>query len=441
MSTPRAERPNLLYICTDQHSASALSCVGNPDLHTPTLDRLAAAGIRFDNAYCTQPLCTPSRASMFTGMLPHECGCPRNGQAIREELRSLELGRLLAAAGYDCYYGGKWHVPQIAMADDNDHGFQTFCGFNDARLADACVGCLTRLAGQPPAQRQPFFLVASFDNPHNICEWGRSMPLPWGSIGEPPPLAECPNLPPNFMPSPFEPEIVRLEQAAHWGINPYRERSPEDWRQLRWAYFRLVEKVDAEIGRILAALEARGLADRTVVVFSSDHGDGHGAHQWNQKSALFEEVVRVPLVIRAPGGQRGVVDRTHLVSNGLDLLPTLCDYAGVEIPDGLSGRSLRPLVEPTAAPPVPWRNALFIETLFDGGRGYDTQGRTVRTARHKYTVYDRGRYREQLVDLENDPFEIVNLAVERRQADLLAEHRRLLAKHGRDSGDPFRVPT
>jgi arylsulfatase A-like enzyme len=432
-------RPNLLYISTDQQSASALSCVGNPDVHTPALDRLAAAGVRFDRAYCTQPLCTPSRASVFTGMLPHECGCARNGAGIPDALRSQELGRLLAAAGYDCYYGGKWHLPQIAMAEDNEHGFQAICGFNDARLADACVGCLARLAAQAPAQHRPFFLVASFDNPHNICEWGRAMPLPWGSIGEPPAVAECPNLPPNFMPSPFEPEIIRLEQAAHWGIYPYRQRSPEDWRQLRWAYFRLVEKVDAEIGRILEALDARGLAENTVVVFSSDHGDGHGAHQWNQKSALFEEVVRVPLLLRAPRGQRGVVDRS-LVSTGLDLLPTLCDYAGIEAPSGLRGRSLRPLVETAGVPGEAWRSAVFMETLFDGGRGYDTQGRAVRTAGHKYSVYDRGRYREQLVDLEADPFEIVNLAVERRHADLLAEHRRLLAKHVRDTGDTFRVP-
>ena len=438
MSTSATTRPDILYLLTDQQSALALSCAANGDLRTPAMDRLAARGVRFQNAYCTQPLCTPSRASMFTGMMPHECGCPRNGQGIHPELRPFELGRLLADAGYDCYYGGKWHVPEIAMPESNDHGFQTLCGFNDARLADACIGCLARLGGQDPEQRRPFFLVASFDNPHNICEWGRSMPLPWGSIGEPPALAECPNLPANFMPSPFEPEILRLEQAAHWGIYPYRQRRPEDWRQLRWAYYRLVEKVDAEIGRILAALETRGLAENAVVIFSSDHGDGHGAHQWNQKSALFEEVVRVPLLIRSPSGQGGAVDAEHLVSNGLDLLPTLCDYARIPPPKGRRGRSLRPLVEGQTV--SSWRASLCLETRFDGGRGYDSQGRAIRTPRYKYTVYDRGSYREQLVDLDADPGEMVNLAVEKRHADTLAEHRRLLALHVRDTGDTFRVP-
>ncbi len=433
-------RPDIVLLLTDQQAASALACAGNPDVRTPGLDRLAAEGVRFESAYCTQPLCTPSRASLITGLMPHECGCSRNGESILPELRAQGFGRLLAAAGYDCFYGGKWHVPQIAMPADNDHGFQSICGFNDAQLADACIGCLARIAAQDPARRPPFLLVASFDNPHNICEWARSMPLPWGHIGEPPPPAECPNLPANFMPSPFEPEIIRIEQAANWGIYPYRERSPEDWRRLRWAYFRLIEKVDAEISRILRALDARGLAENTVVVFASDHGDGHGAHQWNQKSALFEETVRVPLLMRAPAGHRGLVNSTHLVSTGLDLLPTFCDYAGVPLPEGRRGRSLRPLVEPAAAPPATWRSSLFIETVFDGARGYGTQGRAVRTARTKYTVYDRGRYREQLVDLTTDPGESVNLAVESRWTDLLAEHRRLLASQVRHTGDVFRVP-
>jgi len=435
-----APRPNILWLLTDQQSALAMSCAGNSDLRTPAMDRLAAGGVRFERAYCTQPLCTPARASLFTGLMPRDCGCPRNGQAIREETRPRELGRLLADAGYDCYYGGKWHVPQVAMPEDNDHGFHVICGFNDARLADASTGCLARIAAQPLEQRRPFFLVASFDNPHTICEWARSMALPWGSIGEPPPPVECPNLPPNFMPAPFEPEIIRVEQAANWGIYPYRERSPEDWRQLRWAYYRLVEKVDSEIGRILGALETRGLAENTVVVFTSDHGDGHGAHQWNQKSALFEEIVRVPLIIRAPAARPGTVSRSDLVSTGLDLLPTVCDYAGVTPPGGLSGRSLRPLVEARPGASESPRKALFLETVFDGVRGFETQGRAVRTARHKYSVYDRGRYREQLVDLDADPGEMVNLAVERRHVDVLAEHRRLLANRLRTGGDTFRAP-
>jgi arylsulfatase A-like enzyme len=427
------DRPNIVYLSTDQQSAFAMGCMGNADLSTPNMDRLAGEGVCFERAYCTQPLCTPSRASMFTGLMPHECGVPRNGMAIREDLREQELGRLLQASGYECVYGGKWHVPQIAMPEENDHGFRTVCGFDDSRLAEACVAYL----GQRARERRPFFLVASFDNPHNICEWGRNMPLPWGAIGEPPPVAECPNLPANFMPAAFEPEVIRLEQEAHWGIYPYRERPPEDWRRLRWAYYRLVEKVDREIGRVLDGLEAHGLKEDTVVIFSSDHGDGHGAHQWNQKSALFEEIVRIPLIVRAAGGKAGLRS-VRLVSSGLDLLPTICDYAGAQRPEGLRGQSLRPVIEGNTT--VAWREHLAIETLFDGGRGYDAEGRAVIAGKHKYVAYDRGRYREQLFDIERDPGEMVNLAVEARHRGLLDECRALLAQHVTETSDRFRVP-
>ncbi len=432
-------RPNILYIFTDQQSASVMSCAGNTNLNTPAVDSLARDGARFETAYCTQPLCTPSRGSMFTGLMPHQCGAWRNGEPIRAELRGRELGRLLADDGYDCVYGGKWHVPEGAMPEGNDHGFRVLCGFDDSRLADACVDYFAEFAERDGANRSPFFAVASFDNPHNICEWGRNMALPWVDPGDPPPVEECPNLPANFMPAPFEPEILRVEQACNWAIYPYRTRSPEDWRRLRWAYFRLVEAVDREIGRILDGLQAHGLTENTVVIFSSDHGEAHGAHQLNQKSFLYEEQTRVPMIIRAPGGRPGIVNREHLVSNGLDLFPTVCDYAGIDPPDDLPGRSLRPLVEGRRV--ERWRNALFVETYLDGGRGYDVHGRAVRTPQHKYIAYDRGNYREQLFNLADDPGERVNLAVEARHRELLAEHRRLLVDHGEATDDRrFRVP-
>jgi hypothetical protein len=121
-------------------------------------------------------------------------------------------------------------VPEIAMPVGNDHGFRPICGFSDLQLADACVGALAGHAATPPEARRPFSMVASFANPHNICEWARNMPLPWGDLAAPPPPAACPALPANFERVPFEPEIVRVEQAAHWGIYAYRTRPPEDWR-------------------------------------------------------------------------------------------------------------------------------------------------------------------------------------------------------------------
>lgn len=429
-------RPNVVYIFTDQQYGGAMSCVGNQDVHTPAMDRLAAQGTLFEQTYCTQPLCTPCRGSMFTGLMPHECGTPRNNQAIHEHLRGQELGVLMANSGYECVYAGKWHVPQGTMPKDNDHGFRVICPHHDNKLVPACLDYFRERGERREAG--PFFLVVSFDDPHNICEASRSMALPWGPLPEPPPVDECPNLPPNFAIPAFEPEIVRVERQENWALSAYRDATQEDWRRLRWTYFRLIERVDAKVGQVLDGLQAHGLDDNTVIVFSSDHGDGHSAHHWNQKCILYEEAVRVPFIVRAPGGTPGAVDGEHLVSNGLDLLPTVCDYAGVEAPAGLRGHSVRPIVE--GQQPPAWRGALFIETLFDGRRGYDTQGRAVRTRFHKYIVYDRGRHREQLFYMPHDPGEMVNLAVEARHRHALEAHRALLHQYTTETGDTFAVP-
>lgn len=414
-----SDRPNILYVFTDQQSALAMSCAGNADLRTPAMDRLAAEGVRFERCYTSQPLCGPNRASMFSGLWPLEAGAPKNGMPMNERVGGRELGHLISGAGYDCVYAGKWHVPEISIPDGK-HGFRRMAGFGDRGLADACVDFL-----RGPHER-PFFLVASFDNPHNICEWGRGERLPWGELPEPPPVEELPDLPANFAVPPCEPEIIRAEKLRSWVIYPSIDYTDDDWRRHRWAYYRLTERVDAEICRLLEALDAAGLTENTVVIFSSDHGDGHGAHLWNQKCVLYEEVIRVPLVIRWPGrAAAGAVDQRHLVSNGIDLLPTCCGLAGVEPPEDVRGRSVVPLL--AARGDVPWRDELAVETVFDGPDSYGTEGRALLTDRYKYAVYRFSRRREQLFDLQTDPGEMVNLAVESRHARTLDDHRRRLA--------------
>ena len=154
-----ADRPNILYIFTDQQSSSAMSCAGNDELSTPAMDRLAEQGTLFDRAYCTQPLCTPCRGSMFTGLMPHECGTTKNGLPIHQHLRSQELGAVLAENGYDCVYGGKWHVPEGHMPEDNDHGFRTISRVRDSRLVEPCTEYFAQHAHGTPSGKKPFFMV------------------------------------------------------------------------------------------------------------------------------------------------------------------------------------------------------------------------------------------------------------------------------------------
>ena len=421
------QRPNIVFIFTDQQFADAMSCAGNRDLRTPAMDGLARTGVRFENAYCTYPLCTPSRASMFTGLMPHQIEVYGNECPIPEQRLPLELGHVLSRGGYDCVYGGKWHVPELSIPDG--HGFRNICDLNDWDLADRCIEYLHQ-----PHDR-PFFLVASFDNPHNICEWSRQTPLPWGSVPAAT-TAECPNLPANFAIPAYEPEAVGAERVPRpKSIFRAGGLSPDDWRQYRHAYYRMTEWVDVEIGRVIDAVRAAGHAENTVLIFSSDHGDGVAAHQWNQKSVLYEESVRVPLIIsNADGSTIPRVDAEHLISTGLDLFPTICDYAQVEPPTDLPGRSLRTLAEGRSVDA--WRDHVIAETFFGpeiGGLG--THGRMVRTEHYKYIMYSWGKHREQLFDMRTDPGEMVNLAIEHRYRGILEEHRSLLERWMVETGD------
>mgnify|MGYP003330532695 CR=1 FL=1 len=166
-----------------------------------------------------------------------------------------------------------------------------------------------------------------------------------------------------------------------------------------------------------------------------DHGDGHGAHQWNQNTALWREEIRIPMIVAAPG-QSAHVDDTHLVSNGLDLLPTVADYADVEAPEGLDGLSLRPLVE--SACETAWREQVVVETQinFGSGPGGPPYARALVSEQNKYSVFAMGRYREQLIDLAADPGEMVNLAVETKHGETLGRCRDQLRAWCERTNDP-----
>lgn len=395
-------RPNIVLIMTDQHQAEALSIAGNLNLHTPNLDRLAKTGIRFENAYVTFPLCTPSRSSIFTGKMPHSLGVNSNADSdnkMKDTDKQLGLGHLLTQSGYDAAYAGKWHAHEEAMADGN--GFATIADFGDMPLAEKCIDYLK----VKQKSTQPFFLVASFDNPHNICEWARNEPLPYGNIA-PVPLNETPNLPVNFKKSATFPEALQLEQNVEVKIYPTQNYTEADWRQYRYTYYRLVEKVDAEIGKIINAIDALGLRENTIIIFTSDHGDGNASHGWNQKTALFQESVKVPLIInyKAITNANERLNKS-LVSNGLDLYPTICDYAGIDFSENLLGKSIKKIIEKDITP----HDFVVVETKFEGKNAYGTLGRALITQKYKYILYSWGKNREQFFDIENDPYEMHNL--------------------------------
>lgn len=424
-------RPNILLLLTDQQYGRALGAFQPArDLRTPNLDRLVATGANFTRAYAANPRCVPSRSSLLTGHFPHETGVQENDGAEAPPLTQPLLGKYFSDAGYATAYFGKFH---LSVEDNAQRGFAVMAHLGSIGQDAAATDDAIRFLREPHGR--PFFLTVSFCNPHNICEYARREALPDGELPAPPDLAACPPAPANPELPAGECDTMVEQKALRAGIADYRyleAYSADDWRRYRWAYFRMIEKVDAQLGRILAALHDADPGGNTLVVFTSDHGECAGAHGFGEKVVFYEESVLVPFVLNWPEHvQPG--PRTALVNTGIDLLPTLCDLAGIPRPEGLPGRSLRTLAP--GAPPANWRSFVVAENLQEAGAAR-VHGRMVRTERFKYCVYDRGERRESLFDELADPLEKTNLAYDsayRSQIDRCRSHLREHAGSFRDA--------
>ncbi len=397
-------KPNFLFVICDQLGLDAIAAHGCPDVHTPNMDRLIRRGVTFQESHSTSPVCSPARSSLFTGRMPVETGVISNNRAIHPSCPNM--GQWLTRAGYESYYCGKWHVPdgyptKIA-------GFEVLpVGAGQGDLVDTVVSRWGESFLKNRSSKTPFCFVASLMQPHDICYWAIQGPrlvpekLPFEALA-----GKLPELPPNHKSRP--PAPAKLDKLAYTGF------SDEQWRYYLYIYYRQVEMVDADLGRILDALEDSGQADNTVVVLTSDHGDGRGRHSHVQKWYPYEESVKVPMIISCPGRvAEGVVDAEHLVS-GLDVICTLSDYAGLDAPPDSQGRSLRPLLEQK---PTTWRDFVSSEHHIDG--------RMLRTERYKYVRY-AGDPVEQLFDMKADPWEMKNLYDDAGLAGVVADHRKLL---------------
>lgn len=453
-----AGRPNILFIISDQHTHDIMSCCGCDWVKTPNLDRLAAMGTRFTAAHVAYPLCVPSRAAIMTGHPPH--------QSEADPTKYPEsLGRMMRQAGYETAYFGKWHVGKTKIDSVKEwHGFETAKEFgqHDAQTSEGALAFLKQ------RHDRPFFVVASYLNPHDCCEYARAQtmdlyaqrskrdgtPLPAylagiedrvrmrnGAVDVNPPIEICPPLPKNHQPCSDEAEVAVKARHPRSGLaafgHPTESWTDNDWREYRWGYARLVEKMDDEVGRLLDALEQAGQLDNTVIVYTNDHGDGIGAHKWNQKWSFYEEPVRAPLIIswkgKTPARTAG-----PLINTGLDLLPTFCDYAGAQPPQGLLGLSIRPFTREKGLPANPREHKYVVSEM--GPENSSARGRMVRSGRFKYIVYTQGANREMLFDMQEDPGEMKNLAVDAACKDVLADHRALLAEWRQATDDAAYPP-
>ena len=444
------QKPNILYIFTDQQTMNTMSCTGNPYVHTPSMDRLAENGVMFMNSYCTSPVCGPSRSSMLTGCMPHETGRNINDNTSIPHPDLPNMGKVFRDAGYETIWAGKWHMPESYPIRKHRHQTFEVPGFDllpfyrfddpgapwgygkdtDGPLAEAVVNYLN---GE---HKEPFLLVVSFHNPHDICfivdKWDE-----YGSFIDGIPADSLPPLPDNFEVIDNEPDMIKLSREKtiyNGGVRVAAAFDEGRWRNYMYNYYRLTEKVDAEIGKVLHALDENNLTDNTLIIFTSDHGDGNASHKWVQKVNSYEESSSVPFIVSWHNvTPAGVKDNSHIVS-GIDVFPTMCDYAGIAIPERITGMSIKPVIDD---PEAGWREFAVTE-IQPFNRFPDIKARSIRTLQYKYTLFSHGQKYEQLFDMTNDPGEMTDLADDPEYQAVLDEHRALLEKWMKGVNDDFR---
>jgi len=419
-------KPNVLLIITDQQHIDTIAAGGCSHVYTPALDRLLKSGTSFTNSYSPNPVCSPARSAIFTSRTSSETGVYVNGRPIHSGIPNLGQW-FRQETNYDTVYAGKWHLPQsyttmipgFTVINPGIGGFGNMC---DTAVSRACEGYLRNRS-----QSKPFLMVASFMQPHDICEWLRLNTENPQRLRYPELKDVLPELPKNVAYEQNEPETIKKRRLKN--DSAIGDWEKEQWRYYRWSYYRHIEMVDAEIGRVLQALEETGQANNTLVIFTSDHGEGMGHHQMVRKNSLYEEAVAVSLIFSLPRQiQPERINRKYLVS-GLDILPTICDYTGIRTPKNIRGRSLRRILEGRSG-----RTHEFVISEVSSN-----SGRMVRTDQYKYVVY-KDDSPEQLFDMKDDPGETRNLAPEAQFTSTLKDHREILQKWEQKLEVPKGVP-
>lgn len=414
----RRRPPNILLLSTDQWHADAFSHCGTPWVRTPQSDRIAADSTSFACAYAADPVCSPARASWITGRMPSEHRVVGNGFPILESL--VDFGQWFGQHGYLTAHLGKWHVPNR----DPRHSFAHTCGDHaSGQHGDLSIAETARAFLLGRNRDRPFFAHVALHNPHDICQITGMI----GAKGRlPVPLEDLPPLPANFAARPTEPPTLH-QRVRHSDRRALVHTWDEtDWRLYCWMYYRYCELADAALGRVLDALEASGERDHTLLVYTSDHGDGLAHHGMVTKAFMYEESARVPLMLSFPDRlEAGRRDSTQLLS-GIDLFPTFCGAAGIPAPAGLSG------VDFLAPHAAGQRSRATLVTSASFG------GHMMRNDRYKLVRYDADT-EMQLFDLRDDPGETSNLAERSEHAGTVAG---LLAEQANFEGGltPFPMP-
>lgn len=451
-----ASRPNMLVIMTDDQRWDALGVVQKeqgdaarfPWFDTPNLDRLAAEGARFRNAFVTLSLCSPSRAAFLTGRYNHANGIVDNKTPLPTD--AVTYASLLREAGYTTGYVGKWHMDGQKGQRPGFDWSASFIG--QGRYHDCPVevnGQTTETKGwiddvstdfaldflSQQSDEKPFCLVVGYKAAHGPRTKDASPERLRGHYAnrEIAPAVNADARPPYLTDKPeaSDKPAPPARQQRRRGRQVNDLKSP--------VYFELLKGIDENVGRLLKALEDEKQLDNTIVVFTSDNGYFLGDHGIGDKRAAYDESLRIPLLIRSPGGPAGwTVDAMTL---NIDLAPTLLDYAGVKIPEAMQGRSLRPWLNRTAPNyDSRWRTSFFYEYFAEPQYAVPTNF-AVRTENAKLIRYPGHDEWNELFDLEADPYEMQNLIGDPQHANLRKRLEAEFERQAKAAGLPKELPS
>jgi len=433
-------RPNVLFLICDDLNCD-LGSYGHSQVQSPHIDRLARRGVRFQRAYCQYPLCGPSRASFMCGLYPDQTLVHRNAIYIREHVPNVQtMSQMFQNHGYFATRIGKiyhYNVPNHigTSGHDDPHSWDSTINprgrdkTDEARIFSlrpgSFGGTLSWLAAdgtddeqtdgiaateavallhQYAQSKQAFFLAVGLYRPHTpyVAPKAYFDLYPRDEI-------EVPTVPEGYLdtlPEPARDSLTRKKEQVNL--------SDELSRQAIQAYYASITFADAQLGRILDALEQTGLAENTVVIFTSDHGYHMGEHGYWQKTTLFENAARVPLIVAGPGVE-AVGQTSDSPVEMVDFYPTLAELCGLKMPETIAGRSLGPMLRDVQA------------TTREAALTQFANGYSIRTARFRYTEWgDDGADGNELYDHQDDPEELINLAGRAEQAETVKRLSKLL---------------
>ena len=423
------ERPNVIFFLSDDHRAGFLGCYGHPIIKTPTIDRLAHRGMRFENMFVTTSICAASRATLFTGLWERTHKYTFGTLPISQEHAEASYPALLRAAGYRTGFVGKFGVgveaeQQAAMFDFFE---KVGRGPYFHKQPDGTLRHETEIDGdhaieflRSQPEGQPFCLSVSFNAAHaedadkvKHYPWIPAMDGLYDSDYIPPPRLASNDI--------FESHPEFMKKCMNRDRWFWRWDTPEKYQHNIRGYYRMISGIDYTIGRVLGELDRLGLAGNTVVIFSGDNGYYAGERQFAGKWSHYEPSLRVPLVIYDPRIPEDVSGRvlSPVVLNA-DIAPTIVDLAGVDVPDHHQGRSLRPWMHGRS--PKDWRTDFFCEHLMDHPSIPKWEG--VRGERYVYSRYfEQDPPFEFLHDLEADPDQLKNFVDDPDYSDALQTMR------------------